>query len=66
MIKKIFSILSITVLFINAAVYAQKNYIKSADEALKYGQYFNAIELYKQAYTKAKKPDTKATILYKM
>ncbi len=63
MIKKIFSVLC--ALIIGLSLQAQKNYIKSADEALKYGQYFNAIELYKQAYTKAKKPDVKAKILYK-
>jgi len=44
---------------------AQKNFMKDADNAFNNAQYFNAIELYKQAYTKAKKADQKAKILYR-
>lgn len=47
------------------SVNAQKNYLKDADLAYANHQYFNAIELYKQAYTKIKKADAKAKILYK-
>jgi peptidoglycan-associated lipoprotein len=47
------------------SVSAQKNYLKDADVAYEHHQYFNAIELYKQAYTKVKKADAKARILYR-
>jgi peptidoglycan-associated lipoprotein len=47
------------------SVSAQKNYLKDADVAYEHHQYFNAIELYKQAYTKVKKADSKARILYR-
>lgn len=47
------------------SVSAQKNYLKDADVAYDNHQYFNAIELYKQAYTKVKKADAKAKILFR-
>jgi len=47
------------------SVSAQKNYLKDADLAYDNHQYFNAIELYKQAYTKEKKADKKAKILFR-
>lgn len=47
------------------SVSAQKNYLKDADVAFEHNQYFNAIELYKQAYTKVKKADAKAKILFR-
>ncbi len=47
------------------SISAQKNYLKDADVAYENHQYFNAIELYKQAYTKVKKADSKAKILFK-
>lgn len=47
------------------SVSAQKNFLKDADVAYENHQYFNAIELYKQAYTKVKKADAKAKILYR-
>ncbi|MBC7696496.1 MAG: PD40 domain-containing protein [Burkholderiales bacterium] len=47
------------------SVSAQKNYLKDADVAYENHQYFNAIELYKQAYTKVKKADAKAKILFR-
>lgn len=47
------------------SVSAQKNFLKDADLAYDNHQYFNAIELYKQAYTKVKKADAKAKILYR-
>lgn len=47
------------------SVSAQKNFLKDADVAYENHQYFNAIELYKQAYTKVKKADAKAKILFR-
>jgi peptidoglycan-associated lipoprotein len=44
---------------------AQKNYLKDADIAFDNHQYFNAVELYKQAYTKVKKADVKSKILFR-
>lgn len=60
--------LALTTIAIMAFVFsvsAQKNYLKDADVAFENHQYFNAIELYKQAYTKVKKADAKARILYR-
>lgn len=54
-----------TVLIFAFSVSAQKNYLKDADLAFDNSQFFNAIELYKQAYTKVKKGDQKALVLYK-
>jgi len=47
------------------SVSAQKNFLKDADLAYNNHQYFNAIELYKQAYVKEKKAATKTKILFK-
>ncbi len=47
------------------SVSAQKNYLKDADAAYDRHQWFNAIELYKQAYTKVKKADVKARVLFR-
>jgi len=60
--------LALTTIAIMAFVFsvsAQKNYLKDADVAYENHQYFNAIELYKQAYTKVKKADAKAKILFR-
>ncbi len=55
--------LAVTLLFsINAN--AQKNYSEDARKAFESGEYFNSIELYKKAYTKAKKKDEKAKIIF--
>lgn len=54
-----------TILIVGFAVNAQKNYLKDATLAYTNHQYFNAIELYKQAYTKVKKADDKAEVLYR-
>ena len=56
---------TIAIMALVFSVSAQKNYLKDADVAFENHQYFNAIELYKQAYTKVKKADVKASILYK-
>lgn len=53
------------VFVLSFSAFAQKNYLRDADIAYLNHQYFNAIELYKQAYTKAKKADTKARILFR-
>lgn len=47
------------------SISAQKNYLKDADAAFDNHQYFNAIELYKQAYVKVKKADVKSKILFR-
>jgi len=44
---------------------AQKNFSKDADKAFDQKEYFNAIELYKKAYSKAKKKEDKANIIFK-
>jgi len=65
---KIFSKLSIAlaIIFCSALnVKAQKNFSADADKAFNNREYFNAIELYKKAYTKAKKKEEKATIIFK-
>ena len=53
------------VIALTFSISAQKNFLKDADVAYDNHQYFNAIELYKQAYVKVKKADTKAKILYR-
>ncbi|NBG66588.1 OmpA family protein [Acidiluteibacter ferrifornacis] len=46
---------------------AQKNFLEEADHALyKEGKYFDAIEMYKKAYTKEKGRDVKAEIIFKI
>lgn len=45
---------------------AQKNFAVEADNSFSNKQYFNAIELYKKAYTKAKKKEDKAYIIFKI
>jgi peptidoglycan-associated lipoprotein len=52
-------------LFFSANGMAQKNFSKDADKAFDSKEYFNAIELYKKAYTKAKKKEDKALIYFK-
>lgn len=47
------------------SVSAQKNFLKDAEVAYNNHQYFNAIELYKQAYVKEKKAAVKTKILFK-
>lgn len=65
--KKItkFALTTISVMAFAFSVNAQKNYLKDADAAFDNHQYFNAIELYKQAYVKVKKADVKSKILYR-
>ncbi len=60
-----FALTTTAILAFAFSVNAQKNYLKSADLAFDNHQYFNAIELYKQAYVKVKKADVKSKILYR-
>ena len=62
-ITKLFVAFIVTIAF-SANVMAQKNFNADADLAFKNKQYFNAIELYKKAYTKAKKKEEKATVIF--
>ncbi len=63
-LRKLVLITTAVIAFVFSAT-AQKNYLRDADLAYENHQYFNAIELYKQAYTKVKKSDVKAKILYR-
>ena len=47
----------IVALLFSADVMAQKNFSKDADKAFLNQEYFNAIELYKKAFTKIKKKE---------
>ena len=47
----------IVALLFSADVMAQKNFSKDADKAFVNQEYFNAIELYKKAFTKIKKKE---------
>jgi peptidoglycan-associated lipoprotein len=53
------------ILFFSTAAVAQKNFSKDADKAYDDQEYFNAIELYKKAFTKAKKKEDKALIIFR-
>ena len=64
---KIFTKLTVgiaVVLLFSMNASAQKNYGDDAKKAFESGEYFNSIELYKKAYTKAKKKDEKAHIIF--
>jgi peptidoglycan-associated lipoprotein len=52
------------ILFFSTTAVAQKNFSKDADKAFDNQEYFNAIELYKKAYTKIKKKDEKARNIF--
>jgi peptidoglycan-associated lipoprotein len=52
------------ILFFSTTAVAQKNFSKDADKAYENQEYFNAIELYKKAYTKIKKKDEKARNIF--
>jgi peptidoglycan-associated lipoprotein len=51
-------------LFFSTTAVAQKNFSKDADKAYDNREYFNAIELYKKAYTKIKKKEEKARNIF--
>lgn len=60
-----FALATTAILAFAFSVNAQKNYLNDADFAFDNHQYFNAIELYKQAYVKVKKADVKSKILFR-
>lgn len=62
--KVIVTFVATLVFSVNAM--AQKNFAVEADNSFNNKQYFNAIELYKKAYTKAKKKEDKAYIIFKI
>lgn len=45
--------------------FAQKNFLKEADKAFSVKEYYTAIDWYKKAYTKEKKAERKAKILFR-
>ena len=51
---------------LSLAVNAQKNYKVDADVAFSGFKYYQAIEMYKKAYTKETKPEVKAQILFQI
>jgi peptidoglycan-associated lipoprotein len=59
------SIALIALFTLSLHVNAQKNFAKDADKAFDNKEYFNAIELYKSAYSKTKDKEAKAEILFK-
>lgn len=67
---KICRIVCITVLMIGVIgtrSYAQKNFAADADKAFKYYQYYEAVSLYKKAYSKVKKNKAeKARIIFQI
>ncbi len=64
-IRKILASLFVTLVFVTTAA-AQGKLAEEADDAFKKGFYFNAIELYKKAYTVEKKASTKAELIFKV
>src|ERR1700722_12618832 len=70
--KNFFYCLCFSLLFITSSAYAQKNALKDADQDFKNLRYFDAIELYKKAYTdlgdatKAGAKSSKARILFQI
>lgn len=62
MAKKILSIL--VVVFISMAAFAQKDVTSKAENAFNTGRYYEAIDLYKYAYAKAKNKEQKAEITF--
>ncbi|HRH38910.1 MAG TPA: tetratricopeptide repeat protein, partial [Flavobacteriales bacterium] len=63
--RKILATLALCLLFTSMAS-AQARLADEADAAFKKGFYFNAIELYKKAYTVEKKAAVKAELIYKV
>ena len=63
--RKILASVAFSLLCATLAV-AQNKQAEEADAAYQAGQYFNAIELYKKAYTSEKKASEKANLIYKV
>ncbi len=62
MTRKILSVLAI--LFFSLNSFSQKNITSKADNAFKTGRYYEAIDLYKYSYAKAKNKEQKAEITF--
>ena len=56
----------LTLILLSAVVSAQKDYKNEADVAFSGYKYYQAIEMYKKAYTKESKAEVKAEILYQI
>ncbi len=63
--RKLLASLLVSLVFVSTAA-AQSKLAEEADDAFKKGFYFNAIELYKKAYTVEKKASTKAELIFKV
>jgi len=67
---KIYKVLLATIIIAGLLVtktYAQKNWAQDADNAFKFYQYYDAVSLYKKAYSKVKKNKAeKARIIYQI
>jgi len=63
--KQFFSLLALLVCF-SLSTFAQKNYKQDADVAFSGFKYYQAIDLYKKAYTKEKSKEVKSEILFKI
>ncbi|MDQ3099810.1 MAG: OmpA family protein [Bacteroidota bacterium] len=63
--RKLFATLTLGLLF-STVVCAQGKSAEEADKAFEGGYYFNAIELYKKAYTVEKQASTKAELVFKV
>ncbi len=57
---------SVLLLFISAATFAQRGVTFNADKAYESGDYYDAINLYKKAYTKEKNKAKKAEVIFKV
>jgi peptidoglycan-associated lipoprotein len=57
---------AVILLFISAATFAQRGVTYNADKAFDSGDYYDAITLYKKAYTKEKNKPKKAEIIFKV
>lgn len=55
----------VLVFLFSADVFAQQDFFKDAETAFTNKEYFNAIALYKKAYTKERKFETKALIIFR-
>ena len=64
MMRKLSLTLAFTA-FLAVVSFAQKNFLKEADKAYDAKEFFKAVDLYKNAYTKEKKADKKAKILFR-
>jgi len=63
--RNILASLFVSLVFVTTTT-AQGKLAEEADDAFKKGFYFNAIELYKKAYTVEKKASTKAELIFKV